>query len=260
MNQRQLQQALSDLPLGDLRYFPSIGSTNDEALAWAAQGAPHLSLVLADEQTAGRGRLSRRWLTPPGVALALSLILRPSPEESVLPSLYTGLGALALVEALKGYGLGAEIKWPNDVLLQGRKVAGILVETVWMGERIESVIVGIGVNVLAGSAPPLEALDFPAISIEQALGRPIERLDMLHDLLKHLLEWRPRLGSAAFLKAWEGHLAYRGETVQVAAGSEPPLTGELLGLESDGSLRLRAADGGPLTMRFGDVSLRPQQV
>ena len=117
MNQNELKKSLSKLPLGDIRYFDSIGSTNDEALAWAATDAPDLSLVIADEQTAGRGRLDRKWFTPKGTALAFSLILRPTAAERPHLSRTVGLAALAVADSLRTRGLAAQIKWPNDILI-----------------------------------------------------------------------------------------------------------------------------------------------
>ncbi|PIZ25632.1 MAG: biotin--[acetyl-CoA-carboxylase] ligase, partial [Chloroflexi bacterium CG_4_10_14_0_8_um_filter_57_5] len=140
MNERELRRTLSDLPLGGVRYYEQTGSTNDVALAWASAGAPDLALVIADEQTAGRGRLGRKWVTPPGAALAFSLVLRPRPVERDVIPLYSALGALAVVSALEEkYGLKPEIKWPNDVLVRGRKLCGILAEAVWLGSQAESV-------------------------------------------------------------------------------------------------------------------------
>jgi BirA family biotin operon repressor/biotin-[acetyl-CoA-carboxylase] ligase len=121
MDQLSLQKRLSDLPLGEIRYFEQVGSTNDLALDWANQSAPDFSLVIANEQTAGRGRAGRKWSTPPNSGLALSLILHPSTTEQASPLLFTGLGALGLVQALKKYSLPAQIKWPNDVLLNGKR-------------------------------------------------------------------------------------------------------------------------------------------
>src|SRR5215207_7881393 len=134
MNQTELRKALSKLSLGDVRYFDSIGSTNNEALAWATRGAKDLSLVIADEQTAGRGRLDRKWFTPKGTALAFSLFLRPTVDEKPHLTRIVGLAALAVAESLRTRGLAAQIKWPNDILLMGHKVSGILVESVWSGE------------------------------------------------------------------------------------------------------------------------------
>src|SRR5262245_4824455 len=122
MNQNELKKVLSKLPLGDVRYFDSIGSTNNEALAWATNDAEDLSLVIADEQTAGRGRLDRKWFTPKGTALAFSLILCPAAEEKPYLSRMVGLAALSIVDTLQTRGLVAQIKWPNDILLNGQKV------------------------------------------------------------------------------------------------------------------------------------------
>jgi BirA family biotin operon repressor/biotin-[acetyl-CoA-carboxylase] ligase len=264
MNEKTLRAALRDLPLGGLRYYPQLGSTNDAALAWASAEAPDLSLVVAEEQTAGRGRLGRKWITPPGAALAFSMIFRPQPVERNVIPLYSGLGALAVVIALEeSYGLKPEIKWPNDVLLGGRKLCGILAETVWLGEQAESVVLGIGLNVSAEAVPEVGSLDFPATSLNAAVGASVERIALLHAILAALLAWRPRLGSAEFIQTWERRLAYRGEQVQVwseaFAGVEgmPVRTGQVEGLEYDGSLRLRSARGETFSVRFGEIHLRP---
>jgi BirA family biotin operon repressor/biotin-[acetyl-CoA-carboxylase] ligase len=257
MNKTKIESVLTALPLNAYRYFDSIGSTNDEALVWASQSAPDLSLVVADEQTSGRGRMDRKWFTPPGSALALSLILRPTEAERAHPSRTTGLLALSLTESLSKLGLSPQIKWPNDVLLNGKKVAGILVESSWMGETLEALILGMGVNVHAASVPAIENILFPATSIETELGNSVERSHLLQEILTRVMEWRPRLGMEAFLKAWEENLAFRGQQVQVEGGSGDALTGEMLGLEPDGNLRLRDERGKSVTVRFGEVHLRP---
>jgi len=169
MNLNELKKSLSKLSLGDIRFFDTIGSTNDEALAWAANDTPDLSVVIADEQTAGRGRLDRKWFTPKGTALAFSIVLRPTPEERPHLTRIVGLAALGVAESLRERGLDARIKWPNDVLIQNRKVCGILIESVWSGEDIDCVVIGIGVNVSQGSVPPEEMLQFPATSLEAEL-------------------------------------------------------------------------------------------
>lgn len=249
---------LASLPLADLRYFDSIGSTNDEALAWATEGARDFSLVVADEQTTGRGRAGRKWVTPQGTALAFSLILRPAAAEADSPSLFTGLGALSLLSVLKKRGLKPQVKWPNDVLLNGKKVAGILVESVWTGNALDTVVLGMGVNALAGSNPPDEELLFPATSVETELGRPIEREELLRDILSALMAWRPKMSTGELVKAWEENLSFRGEQVEVWQGNEEPLTGRVIGLESDGSLRLLTGKRDKIvTVQFGEIHLRP---
>ena len=257
MNQNDLKRTLSKLPLGDVKFFDSIGSTNNEALAWATLDAKDLSMVIADEQTAGRGRLDRKWFTPKGTALAFSLILRPTAEERPFLTRMVGLAALAVVDALRTRGLVAQVKWPNDVLLNGHKVAGILVESVWSGEEVDCVVIGIGINVLKEAVPPDEYLQFPATSLEQSLGPDIAREQILNDILAGLITLRPHLGTDSFIVSWEKALAYRGEQVEIEEGNGNRITGKLLGLEPDGSLRLSDEQGTAITVRFGDVRLRP---
>ena len=258
MNQNSLQTALQDLPLGGLRYLKSVDSTNNIALDWASHSADDFSLVIADAQTAGRGRSGRTWHTSPDSALAFSLILHPNiTEKKNIPHL-TGLGALALVTALQNtFNLQTEIKWPNDVLYQGKKLAGILVEANWIGEELKNVVIGIGVNVAATSVPPQEQLTFPATSVEQAVGKSIRREALLHDILTALIAWRSQLGSEVFIHAWDEKMAFRHEQVEVHVRNGEIIPGKLLGLNPDGSLRLQRDDKSIENIHFGDVHLRP---
>ena len=247
-----------NIPGRNIRYFPTIGSTMDEARAWAEQGAPDGALVAADEQTAGRGRLQRRWVTRPGSALAFSLILRPTPAELAHVALLSPLGGLAVCTALEqSLGLAAQIKWPNDVLLGRRKTCGILAEAVWQAGVLDAVILGIGINVAPGSIPPAEELLFPATCVEAAAGRPVERSALLADVLDRLDEWRPRLGSPAFLEAWQRRLAFRNELVSVTTPAETPIVGRLQGVDASGNLRLVVESGMEISVAAGDVRLRP---
>lgn len=258
MNQQQLKKALAKLPLGDVRYFDSIGSTNNEALAWATSGARDLSLVIADEQTAGRGRLDRKWFTPRGTALAFSLILRPTAAEEPHLTRVVGLAALAVADALRTRGLTPLIKWPNDILLNGRKVAGILIESVWSGDQVDCLVIGIGLNVLKEAVPSEERLLFPATSLEDSLGPDIERERLLHDVLAGIVALRPHIGSDSFIASWDQALAFRGEEVEIEQADGTRVIGRLLELEPDGSLRLVDPAGSYITVRFGDVHLRPR--
>jgi BirA family biotin operon repressor/biotin-[acetyl-CoA-carboxylase] ligase len=259
MDENSLKQALSGLTIGPTHYFESLGSTNDEAARWAEDGASDLALVVADEQTAGRGRLDRRWYTPPGSALAFSVVLQVGQNVilNYVPRL-TALGALATCQALRqGYGLPAQVKWPNDVLVEGCKLAGVLVEAAWQGERLKTAILGIGINVAPASIPPDLDLNFPATCVETALGRPVERLELLRSILGWLVEWRPRLNSPDFLRAWEDVLAFRGEWVRVIWPGRPTLEGQVLGLDYNGSLRLKERSGQVHSLQYGEVRLRP---
>ncbi len=258
MNENSLKKSLSKINIGGLRWFDSIGSTNDVALAWAAEGAEDLSIVIADEQTQGRGRLNRRWFTPKGSALAVSLILRPAAPMRPHLSRTVGLAALSIAESCLKHGLNPQIKWPNDILLNGKKAAGILVESVWSGEDMDSLVIGMGINIYKESVPSADVLQFPATSLEEMLGHePPKREEILFSVLQAFIRWRERLGTDELIRAWEELLAFRGEQVEVKAGSEIPVTGKVDGLESDGSLRLKDAHDNSVIVRFGDVSLRP---
>jgi BirA family biotin operon repressor/biotin-[acetyl-CoA-carboxylase] ligase len=284
MDAAALQALLKDLPLGPIRYFDRLGSTNDEAARWVEEGAPDLSLVVADEQTAGRGRLSRRWYTPPGSALAFSLVLRPvlsgsSPviqsadrasgfpsdekkEPAQIPAKFlprlSALGALAVYTALRErYSLSPQVKWPNDVLVERKKLAGVLAEATWDGELLSAAILGIGVNVSPTSVPPDDQVSFPATCVDDVLGKQADRWELLRAVLGALLAWRSRLETTEFWQVWEEALAFRGETVYLHVEGGEPLEGKLLGLDPEGALRLRTPAGEVITLQIGEVRLRP---
>ena len=257
MNQTELTELLSSLPIGEVRFFDSIGSTNDEALKWAHEGARDMSVIVADEQTMGRGRMDRPWFTPPGTALAFSLILRPTFDEKPHLSRLVGLAALSITHALQSFGLSPQIKWPNDILLNQRKVAGVLLELVWAGEDVVCVVIGIGINVLKRAVPDTDILRFPGTSLEDVLGNSVEREKILKEILSAFLTLRPQVGADAFMNQWGDVLAYRGRQVRVEMGADQTVVGRLEGILSDGSLRLRDDNGKSVTVRFGDVRLRP---
>jgi BirA family biotin operon repressor/biotin-[acetyl-CoA-carboxylase] ligase len=279
MNAISLQRSLSGLHLGPLRYFDTIGSTNVEAAHWARQGAPDLSLVVADEQTSGRGRHGRRWHTPPGAALAFSLVLRPEklPGLNLHPDNWehsqahlthlAALGALAVCDGLEAYArkheghIHPKIKWPNDVLVEGRKLSGVLVESHWEGERLTALILGIGINVAPVSIPPNDQLSFPASCVEEILGKAVSRRELLHWVLSALLNRRDQLPNEAFMLDWERRMAYVGRRVrilQAVPGHDAILVeGRILGLSKSGGLCLQVASGETLTIHSGEVRLRP---
>jgi BirA family biotin operon repressor/biotin-[acetyl-CoA-carboxylase] ligase len=260
-NMLSASRLVASLPICGLgeqfHFFPTIGSTNDQALELARQGAPHGTLVVADEQTAGRGRAGRHWVTPPNSALALSLVLRPVglPTEAV--GGMTVIGALAVAEALEGIGVEAQIKWPNDVLLSGRKVAGVLVEGSWMGNEIEYAVLGIGVNMRPEAVPPAAEVDYPATCVEDTVGKHVERTALLLSIVEGVGRWYPHLGRSALSEAWNSRLAFQGQEVLVVGGTEQEIVGRVLGLSTDGRLRLASAAGEILEISAGDVHLRP---
>lgn len=249
--------ALQHLAVPDCRYYASVTSTNDLASDWAADGAMDGSLVIADTQTAGRGRLDRRWVTPPDSALAFSLVLRPTPQECQKLALFSPLGGLALCLALESCQLQPQIKWPNDVLLHGKKTAGILAETIWQGDAPQAVILGIGVNVSPKAVPPAEEVLFPATCVEEAAGRPVPRWELLAAILEQLFAWRKLITSPVFLQAWETRLAFVGKRVQLMQPNHQIVSGIVAGISPEGGLRLTLADGREQTFSAGDVHLRP---
>lgn len=259
MRQAEFEAAVKGLALEKSAFFASIGSTNDVVAEWARAGAKGLCLAAADEQTRGRGRAGRRWFTPAGSALAFSLLLElaPSFDQSFLGRV-SGLGALAVCEALEGlYQFKPLIKWPNDVLIDGKKVCGVLPEAHWSGERLQALILGIGINVASDSVPPPEKLNFPATSLEEALGKAVDTAALLRGVLQKLIALKGDLNQPDFLAAWQDRLAYRGEQVTVDAGDGPALNAELVGLAGDGGLRLRMPGGETRVFQAGEIQVRP---
>ena len=259
MDEGELRELLSGLPIPDLRWHARIDSTNSAAMDWALQNAGDGCLVAADAQTAGRGRLGRKWVTHPAAGLAFSLVLRPTASEREWIGLFSPLGAIAVATALDRLGLEAQVKWPNDVLLLRRKVSGILVESIWSGEALDALVLGIGINVASSSLPPAEDLLFPAVCVEEVFGRPVERWQLLRATLEAFFAWRPRLGSPEFMTAWQSRLAFVGEDVSVSRVASEPFHGTLLGVDGQGNLQLRLPDGQEAEVLTGDVSLRPEE-
>jgi BirA family biotin operon repressor/biotin-[acetyl-CoA-carboxylase] ligase len=249
---------LESLPLGEIYLYQEVGSTNQVAEGLMNQGAPHLSLVLADSQTAGKGREGRSWTTNPRKALAFSLILYPDPGliESAQLEKLSSLGALAVAEALTDHlGLNPEIKWPNDVLVDRKKVSGVLVDLNWNGSELKGVVIGIGINVFRGSVPEYE-LNYPASSLEELGGEGISRLDLLLSVLGSFLRWYPRLGTQTFLTAWEAYLAFKGERVSLVSSGRIVDQGLLVGISPDGALIIHSDTGEERHYRTGEIQLR----
>lgn len=233
-------------------------STNADAAAWARDGAPEGGLVLAEQQTAGRGRLGRTWLAEPGQNLTFSLVLRPRLAADRL-GLLTLAAGLAVAEALEAIAAPrpVAIKWPNDVLIDGRKGCGILTESVFDGSpRPSYAVVGIGLNVNQTAFPP--ELKNQATSLALAVGRPVPRAPLLADLLLRLEVHYAALhatGTAASLRdAYERRLHGLGERLSLqTTASGDRIEGVLDGVTPAGALRLRTASG-LRTFHAGDVT------
>lgn len=241
------------------RYFDSINSTNLEGLNWLKQGAPDGAIVFADHQSAGRGRFDRQWITNPGSAIAVSILIHPSQNEMRYPALFSPLAGLALASVLREkYGLAAEIKWPNDVLIDHQKTAGILSEASWDGKSLIGLVIGCGINVLPQSLPATSELQFPATCIQSHVAQPLERFEILEAYLMAFFRLRKLITTADFINQWEKILAFRGEKVYIKGNDNSiKISGTIVGIAPDGDLKLLTAANQIETISAGDVHLRP---
>ncbi len=226
----------------------------DEAAAWAAEGAPHGALVVAERQSGGRGRHGRAWTAETGQSLLFTVVLRPALDARGVGLMPLAAG-LAVAEAVEAFGAGARIKWPNDVRVDGRKVAGILAETTWARGR-PCVLLGVGLNVGQDAFPP--PLDATATSLALATGQPVARLAPLRPLLDRLADALGRVASdpAGLVAAVEGRMEGVGEPVAVRdpATGRVVAEGRVLGLAPTGALRVATEDG-EVAVVAGDVTL-----
>ncbi|MDQ3981627.1 MAG: biotin--[acetyl-CoA-carboxylase] ligase, partial [Actinomycetota bacterium] len=240
---------------GELRVFDAIGSTNDDALEWAAAGAPEGAVVTADQQIQGRGRWNRSWLSPSGRSLSLSVVLRPQDAEQA--ALVTTLLGVAVAEAIEASaGVACGIKWPNDVVVGGRKVAGILVETRSSGEGLGAVVAGVGVNVSWGPEEmPPEVRD-SATSLVAAGAGPLPRAALIAELLDSIERWYRRAatseGRAAVIEAAAARSVILGHPVLLRRSDGTLLEANAVALLEDGSLQVDAG-GSLVAVTAGEV-------
>jgi BirA family biotin operon repressor/biotin-[acetyl-CoA-carboxylase] ligase len=240
-------------------YYPSVGSTNDVAKELAAQGAPEGTLVITDEQTAGKGRLGRRWLAPPGTSLLMSLLFHSRFLASYQAQRLTMICSLAAAEAIEAVtGLTAAIKWPNDIVVQGKKVAGILTELGATGERLDYAVVGLGLNVNLnlGTVEAMRELAATATSLSQELGREVSRLALLWRILENVENRYQRLQAGELPRdEWASRLVtlHNHVTVDTPQGVVEGWAG---GVDADGALILHLSGGERQRVLVGDVTLR----
>jgi len=235
----------------EIEHRGQLVSTNDRLKDRARDGAPEWTVVLADEQTGGRGRQGRTWFSPPG-GLYLSLLLRPRFEAFGLIPLTAGV---ALVEALREHGVAAELKWPNDALAGGRKVAGILAEASSSAGRLDWVVLGIGVNLQVVEGLP-QGVREAATSISTLTGAQVEPVVAATAVLAHLSLWYDalRVDPASVVRAWsERALAWWGRPVELQSGGQT-VRGIAEGIDASGALVLIGEDGGRTAVLSGDVT------
>lgn len=238
----------------EIVYFSEIDSTNSVAKRHALD-YPEGTIFLADMQTSGRGRLGRQWDTKPGLGIWSSVLLKPKLRPTNA-SQFSLLTAVAITDSLRHWGLEALIKWPNDVLVQGKKICGILTEMEAELDRINYIVIGFGINVKH------RAGDFPnevrqiATSMEMILNQPVNRVkffcDLLASLEKRYLQFTAE-GFTEILETWKEYNCTLGKEAKVSRLNQPALYGEALDIQSDGSLLLKLADGQILPVFSGEL-------
>lgn len=235
-----------------LTCLTEIDSTNARARQLAEQGAAEGMVLIADRQSAGRGRLGRRWESPSAVNFYCSILLRPQIPVQQAPQL-TFLSAVAVAETLNHlYQLPARVKWPNDVLVEGKKISGLLNEMSAETEQIHFVILGIGVNLNMTSEQFPEELNYPATSVLLETGAVVDRAAFVRDFLQRLDGYYGELLEEGFVpirRRWEALSSLMNVRVQV----DDRMTGTVVGLDTDGALRLQLDDGRVERVMAGDV-------
>jgi BirA family biotin operon repressor/biotin-[acetyl-CoA-carboxylase] ligase len=230
-----------------------LASTSDRLKQWARAGAAPWSVVFADRQSAGRGRLGHAWESPPGNAF-VSVLLPPLPADRA-PALPLAAG-LAVAEGLEAHGVAPLLKWPNDVLVGERKIAGILAEGLASGAELEAVVLGVGVNVRLDPGTLPAPLAAAATSLRVETGQDADVIAVIASVLGRLTVWYHALavrGSAAVVAAWRARaLPWWGRVVEARSGHEL-LRGVALGVDERGALLIEREDGIRLTVLSAEV-------
>ena len=241
-------------------YHPLLGSTMDEAARLAKEGADEGTVVIAERQSAGRGRQGRSWVSQPG-NLLFSVLFRPRMDQLPFISIIGGLAAARAVR--KTAGLDPEIKWPNDLMLNGRKAAGVLAESAVEGDSVCYAVLGIGINVALNPSDDDE-ISTIAISVNEATGTEVARESLLRQLLLELdslyrgLPADGRNPGQTPIVEWSGLLQTVGKRV-TATFRNDSITGHAIGVDETGNLLLRTDAGETITLTAGDVTLSANQ-
>lgn len=255
-----LRRRLSSETIGRQIYlFGEVPSTNAVLRGLAKAGAREGTVVLAESQSAGRGRLGQEWFSPPGVNLYVSVLFRPAILPPAVP-VFSFIASLALTDAIWTEGVPAAIKWPNDVLVERRKVAGTLTECSTAGDRVEYVILGVGVNLNVQREALRAALGeaaHAAISLREAAGREIDRNAFAATFLSLLERWLHvyvTRGPEAILTAWRDRDILVGRRVEIRA-EEGTCAGRVLGVSRDGHLVVEETRGAAREVLGGEIRL-----
>jgi BirA family biotin operon repressor/biotin-[acetyl-CoA-carboxylase] ligase len=255
----EVKQRLGTKVIGkEILQFAEVASTNTIAMELAQKGAADGTVIIAETQTGGKGRLGRSWTSPHG-NLYVSVILRPSVPISKAP-LITLMGAVAVASGVRRHcGVPAGIKWPNDILLSGKKVSGLLTEMSAEPDRIRHIVLGIGVNVNMDSSALQPDVRKISTTLATAVGKPVDRTALLRTLLAELDLWYHRFlkGDAEVLAAWKELNVTLGHRVAVSGGGAK-LEGLARGVDAEGRLILMLDDGTLQQVAAGDVTILRQ--
>ena len=234
-----------------IHYFPEIDSTMDVARELAKEGAEEGTIVIAEVQTRGRGRLSREWLSPEG-GIYFTVILRPRISPAYAPRINLMAAVAVAATIRKLFGLKAELKWPNDVLVAGKKVCGILAEMDAEMDVVNFVNVGIGIN----ANTPVPKFNKTATSLSDELGRQVSRREFLRALLTEMDKRQARLMKSELLQEWRNLSGTLNKRVSITSLDEE-VTGQAVDIDATGALLVRSKDGSLKTVLVGDcVHLR----
>jgi BirA family biotin operon repressor/biotin-[acetyl-CoA-carboxylase] ligase len=242
-----------------IRFYREVESTNDVAFDLAKDGATEGTVIIADTQTKGRGRLQRKWISPPGFNLYMSIIFRPS-ISSKEASILTLVSSIALFDAVNSHGIKCQIKWPNDLLINRRKVAGVLTEMESDGASVQFVLVGLGINLnmtrgvmndLMGEVSEI------ATSVREELGHEVDRPEFTAKVINLLEEWYDEFkskGKSAILDEWKKRWGDRNKRVRVRI-ERSVIEGIAYDLDQDGFLLIRKDNGEIERIIAGDVTV-----
>lgn len=238
-----------------IQHLVETNSTNDDILTAIEADEPEGLVIVADRQLNGRGRQGRIWVTTPDSSLAFSILLRPSEVESAHLSRFSALAGLAVIEAIAQLtGVPARLKWPNDVLINGKKICGILAEAVWEGSIVKGLAIGIGINIRADSVPELANLIYPISSLESESGIRVDRATVLEAILQQINSLRSELASDSFIERCNDRLAFKGQTMPIRNNTGEMESFRLLHVDIDGALIVSDAAGLTRRIYSGELS------
>jgi BirA family biotin operon repressor/biotin-[acetyl-CoA-carboxylase] ligase len=257
LNADALKRSVQTRLLGQVvHYWDEVDSTNAALVQLSKEGAVEGTVVIADAQTAGRGRIGKPWFSPPGVNLHVSVLLKP-PIHLNEARLFTLIGSLAIADAIEAHGVKAQVKWPNDVLVNDKKIAGVLAEVQAHHGRVEQMILGMGIN-LNIDRPSMDRLfgdaATGATSLRQAIGHTVDRnaftVRLLESLEKHYLDFLAH-GKRPLLKEWCSR-SFLGRRV-IVREEDMHVEGIAMDLDEEGCLLVTLDDGSTVRVQAGEV-------